>query len=438
MSVDVNKLKQEYPLLQEITDYQPVFWKNPNAGKPADLPFGSANIFDVEARLRRYAPYFAKAFPETAATHGIIESPLRPLPKMKQAMETRNGKQIAGQLYLKADNELPISGSIKSRGGIYEVLKFAEQVAIKEGGLVYLDDYAQLTEPKFHDIFAKYGIAVGSTGNLGLSIGIVAAQLGFRTTVYMSADATQWKKDLLRQHGVTVVEFQDNFTHAITEGRKDAAKDPMTYFIDDEGSSDLFLGYSDSSLRIQKQIKDQHIPLDDDHPIFVYLPAGVGGSPGGTTFGLKTILGKNVHAIFAEPTHIPAVLVGMLTGLNEKISVYDVGMDGKTAADGLAVGRPSRLALPVMKTLLDGIATFDDEQIFAYLTMLADTQKIYVEPSAAAGFTAIDRTIEAYKDQYPMENATHIVWATGGSMVPQADMDEYYAHGKRLLDSEKK
>jgi D-serine dehydratase len=32
-----------------------------------------------------------------------------------------------------------------------------------------------------------------------------------------------------------------------------------------------------------------------------------------------------------------------------------------------------------------------------------------------------------------MAQATHLVWATGGSMVPQAEMDSYLARGRQLL-----
>lgn len=432
--VDINELSSKFPMIKEMQAYHKIFWKNPNYKKEAELPVGLEHIFDAEARFQRFAPYFEVAFPETLSDHGILESPLLKIDQMRSVLNAETTHKLQGSLYLKADNYLPISGSIKSRGGIYEVLKFAERVAIGHGELVYGDNYAKLNEPRFKKMFSKYGIVVGSTGNLGLSIGIVACQLGFNTSVHMSSDAAQWKKDLLREKGVTVVEYNDNFTHAITEARRSAEMDPSAYFIDDEGSFDLFLGYAVAALRLQTQLKAQKITVDKEHPLFVYLPAGVGGSPSGVAFGLKKVVGANVHPIFAEPTHIPSVSLGMLTGLNEKISVYDIGIDGVTKADGLAVGRPSRIAGKMMDTLLYGIQTFDDQKMMKNVAELHDAENIDVEPSAASGLTILDDVQAQLGKDYPMENATHIVWATGGSMVPKSDMDQYLADGESEIN----
>jgi D-serine ammonia-lyase len=420
-------LAARFPLIEELMALKDVTWLNPRAASLAEgLPHVGLTQSDVDeahARLSRFAPYLAKAFPETAAAGGIIESELVAIPAMRARLEKASGKSIPGTLLLKKDSHLPISGSIKARGGVYEVLAHAETLALGAGLLNTDDDYSILLEPRFKDFFSRYSIAVGSTGNLGMSIGIMSARLGFKVTVHMSADAREWKKAKLRSHGAIVVEYEQDYGVAVEQGRRAAASDPDCFFIDDENSRTLFLGYAVAGERLKAQFAAQGRAVDAEHPLHVYLPCGVGGGPGGVAFGLKLAFGDHVHCFFAEPTHSPCMLLGVYTGLHDKIAVQDLGIDNVTAADGLAVGRASGFVGRAMERLLDGFYTLSDQSMYDMLGWLAQEEGIRLEPSALAGMAGPLR--------FPAgANVTHLVWATGGGMVPEDEMAAYLAKGK--------
>ncbi|ENA3448233.1 D-serine ammonia-lyase [Yersinia enterocolitica] len=440
-STKIDKLITDYPLVKNLINLEEVTWFNPQATTlEKGLPYvglSQQDVADAEARLQRFAPYLCQAFPETQKTNGIIESDIVAIPAMQNALQQRYGVEITGRLLLKKDSHLPISGSIKARGGIYEVLTHAEKLALQAGLLQETDDYSKLFSDDFRQFFSQYRIAVGSTGNLGMSIGIMSAKLGFSVSVHMSADAREWKKRKLREHGVNVVEYAQDYGVAVAQGRKQAESNPNCFFIDDENSPTLFLGYSVAGGRLKQQFAEQQIVVDENHPLFVYLPCGVGGGPGGVAFGLKLAFGDHVHCIFAEPTHSPCMLLGVYTGLHDGIAVQDIGIDNITAADGLAVGRASGFVGRAMEHLLDGFYTLSDAEMYDLLGLLNQYESIRLEPSALAGMPGPARVSSSsdYLEQHhfsaeKMRNATHLVWATGGGMVPVEEMEKYLATAK--------
>nr|WP_272868088.1 D-serine ammonia-lyase [Caldimonas tepidiphila] len=424
---------------------RPVLWTagaEPRPGIAAGAPgISMADIEATLARWDRFAPLLAGLFPELEPHCGVIESGLLPVPRLQQALGL---PEEAGALLVKADHALPVAGSVKARGGIHEVLEHAEALALRHGLLAPGGDYRGLASPAARALFARHQVAVGSTGNLGLAIGVAASALGFRAVVHMSADAKEWKKERLRRRGVEVVEHAGDYAEAVAAGRREAAADPLCHFVDDERSLSLFLGYASAAPRLARQLQALGRRVDAGHPLFVHLPCGVGGAPGGIAFGLAQIYGPHVHCFFAEPTRSPCFLAQMLAGtpgheqLGANPSVYELGLDNRTEADGLAVPRASELAAALVRPLLAGVYTVEDETLFRHLHLAASTEELRIEPSAAAGLSgpAMLLGTPAGRDylarhglQERMPGATHIAWTTGGLFVPDEEYARFLARG---------
>ena len=99
---------------------------------------------------------------------------------MQEYLEHTFHTSIPGRLLLKQDSHLAVAGSVKARGGIYEVLKHTEELALQAGIRKPGDDYGKLAEPEAREFFSQYKVQVGSTGNLGLSIGMASAAIGYQ------------------------------------------------------------------------------------------------------------------------------------------------------------------------------------------------------------------------------------------------------------------
>ena len=395
--------KQPLSLLGALEAQQEVSWAcNPDHVSDARDATVIASVEEAAARLDRFAPWIAETFPDTAQPPrpGRIESALEPIPDTQSYVAELMDLPLPGELWVKRDDSLPISGSIKARGGIHEVLRLAEE---------YPDPTAR----------AELTLSVASTGNLGLSVGTIGPRLGFPTVVHMSTEAKQWKKDSLRAGGATVIEHPGLFTETVAAARDAAADDPATFFIDDENSPGLFAGYAVAGQRLKAQFDALGRTFTPEAPLHVYLPCGVGGGPGGVAFGLKLAFGDNVHCHFVEPVASPCFMLGAATGKGAAVNCADYGLSGRTVADGLAVQSPSPFAFEHASHLISGFHTVDDVTILASVNWLERTAGMSVEPSAASGLTIPWRLPAG---DIP-ENTTHLVWLTGGALIPDRDRD---------------
>lgn len=397
--------------LQRLSSREPIFWRNAERDSAVTNDQRAA-IAEAHARMERFAPALARLFFELSGTLGHLASPLLAVETLAAAVGAGADR---GSLFIKADHLLPVGGSIKARGGAHAVFEIAERVA----GRPVPEDLQGLRR-----VLRDHEVSVGSTGNLGMSIGSFAAALGFRAVVHMSSQAKEWKKARLRALGVRVVEHQGDYLEALARGRLAANKQPTQHFIDDEASEPLLYGYATAAQELAGQLAAAGRQVDAEHPLFVYLPCGVGGAPAGIALGLGALYGHNVHCFYGEPIEAPCMLLALAAC--DARTVYDLGLSGNTQADGLAVPRASEFAARLSRHLVAGVYTVGDDLLFRDLRAAHETLGLRLEPSAAAGFEGAAQLSGALGRDYlaqigspaRSEDITHVVWTTGGAFVP--------------------
>ena len=91
---DKDALFAKVPVLAQMAKEQEVIWINPDRKPFSQASSGEelsmADIEDASLRLKRFAPFIIRCFPETASRNGLIESDL----VLIRAMQDRLNKKI--------------------------------------------------------------------------------------------------------------------------------------------------------------------------------------------------------------------------------------------------------------------------------------------------------------------------------------------------------
>jgi D-serine dehydratase len=390
----------------------PTVWlRPPDSLTENSTPLQLEEVEDARQRLERFRPVLAALFAtSTSNWDGRIRSELLDYPPQADLPP----------LLVKADHDLPMTGSVKARGGVYELLCRVEALARMNGLVKSGEPLTALLTPAARQVLAQHRIVVASTGNLGFSIGLVARAFGLNADVHMSHEAKSWKKERLRRTGANVIEHPCDYTETVARARA-AASAAGSYFIDDETSRLLFVGYTTAAAELAGQLEQRGVKVSQDVPLVVYLPCGVGGAPGGITAGLKGIFGSAVRCVFVEPAASACVLAALAVRQGAPVSVYDLGLDNETIADGLAVPVASKLVLSSVGASIDGVVAVADSMLVEWVRRAWKDARLRLEPSAAAGFAALPLYLAALRESgAPLPGkATHVVWTTGGAQLPE-------------------
>ena len=424
--------------LDKVRQSRPVLWRNRSYRPEADTD-AARDLAQAVSNWQMISPLLEKLFSDLEATAGVIKSELLEVEDLRPALGYTDPH--FGRLFVKGDHALPVAGSVKARGGIFEVVMVAIKQARASGFLAPDDPVTRLASNEAHAFFSRRTIAVGSTGNLGLSVGIAAKSLGYNAVVHMSSDAKKWKIERLRRFGVKVIQHEGDYNLAVAAARDASSRDPLAHFVDDEDSELLFRGYSAAAQELADQLKEAGISIGANHPLFLYLPCGIGGAPGGIAYGARAIFGPHVHCFFAEPVQAPSAMVQMMHGIEKPVSVYDVGLTGKTEADGMAVATMSALVAEKMQHRMAGAYTVGDDDLFRWVAMAHEVLNLHLEPSAAIGLggphfllqTKEGRHFcEAHIPASTLKKAIHIAWTTGGAFVPETQFQRFLDKGLSL------
>ena len=115
----ITTLTAQFPLVEDLIALKETTWLNPRTTTLAEgLPYvglSKADVGDAHARLNRFAPYLAKAFPETAANGGLIESELIPLLRLTDSLRSEYVVGVKGIVAEReSKNDDMLTGSTES------------------------------------------------------------------------------------------------------------------------------------------------------------------------------------------------------------------------------------------------------------------------------------------------------------------------------------
>ena len=260
-------------------------------------------------------------------------------------IHSRTLSEITGaDVILKLDN-LQFTASFKERGALVKLISLSDDER-------------------------KQGVIAMSAGNHAQAVAYHAQRLGIPATIVMPRLTPTTKVKYTRAFAAEVILHGDTFDEAAVFAQG---------ILSDRGLK-LIHPYDDPKViagqgTVALEILEAHPDLD-----VLVVPVGGGGLISGMAIGAKGI-NSSIEIVGAQTSRFPSML-SALKGIRGKFGT-------STIAEGIAVKKPGRLTLPIVRELVDDILVVEENGIERSVLLLLEVEKTVVEGAGAAGLAAL-------------------------------------------------
>ena len=278
---------------------------------------------------------------------------------------------VGTPVWLKCEN-LQRTGSFKVRGAAVRIARLSPEVRAR-------------------------GVVAASAGNHAQGVALAAQQHGIPATVFMPDGAPLPKERATRGYGAEVVFGGPTLEDCLALAEERAAETGAT-LIHPFDHEDIVAGQGTLGLEVAEQCPDAAT---------VMVPAGGGGLLGGVALAVRSRM-PGVRVVGVQAAGAAAIPPSLAAG-------HPVRLDRTTTmADGIAVGRPGELTLPLVQKYVDDVVTVSEESLSRSLLALVEREKLVVEPAGAAAVAALmDLAREGTEVAGPV-----VVVLSGGNIDP--------------------
>ncbi len=269
---------------------------------------------------------------------------------------SRINRIIGAEIYFKAENFQKV-GAFKFRGAINALSIIKESSDIKE-------------------------VVTHSSGNHAQALALASKILGLKAYIVMPENSPEVKINAVKEYGGEII-----FCKPTLQAREDSAQKVIEQtgaeFIHPYNNYRIIAGQGTCALEALSQINFT--------PDYVIAPVGGGGLLSGTAIAVKET-NKNIRVFGAEPKNADDAYKSFKAG-------YIIPQTNpNTIADGLRTSLGDK-TFNIITNYVDDILLCSEKNIINAMSLIYESLKIVIEPSAAVPLAGIIENNEHFKEK---------------------------------------